>query len=167
MISRDDLRNLPRRAARPRGLIDGALKASLLVALVVQGMGAVPVQARADHRLGLDGMEAHCTTIHTVNLPEEALREYGIEAREGTGLITCLVQPSVERGDPDNLPAEVEAEYQRIGQAPLPIDMHETDLTSYVGTYRINSDYPLQFSVRMLVNGEVAVMTFEDLHPRI
>jgi len=68
------------------------------------------------------------------------------------------------------LPASIEVAHHSIGETPRPLPMHATevnDLVNYVGTYPVESHYPIQFSIDVEAEGEPpASMDMRDLQPR-
>lgn len=143
-------------AARPDGPPAPGLVAPLLLAAMLLGPAAAPARASAYHTEPLNGLIARCSTIVATQLPEQSLARYEVEADRNRGLLSCVVQPRDGDAVPDNVEAELRASYRPIGQAPQPLDIRqvrEGNLVTYLGTYRISGSEPIQFDVRIEVEG--------------
>lgn len=130
-----------------------------------------PAMARAYSNKEVDGLTVRCTTINLASLPEASRQRYGVSGGPDEGLLSCVVQAPARGSTPENVQADVHAEFHPIGQAPQPVPMREVregDLVTYLGTYPVEGSHPLQFSVSLAVPGAgTAELTFDDPHPRL
>lgn len=151
---------------RHRGLKVCLAISSGIAAMALSG----PAWTRAYHSQTLDGLIARCSTINTSTLPVASLKRYDVEADADKGLLSCVVQKRDDQLEPQNVRARVEAEYHPIGQVPEPIEIRqvrEQNLVTYLGTYSIRGESPLQFNVVMAVDDEAVEMNFDDQSPQL
>jgi hypothetical protein len=139
---------------------------------VLLALSALPgsAAARSDETFEFDGIEVRCSTINSATLPEASLERYDIDGSRDRGVLSCMVYRTSGDGPPENIRASVEAAHHSIGETPRPLPMRATeanDLVTYVGTYPVESQYPIQFSIDVDVAGQPPVsMDMRDLQPR-
>lgn len=146
----------PHDYSQERSRLAGAqLKICLLATVFAAAtLPAGSALARAYHSQSLDGLIARCSAVNTTTLPAASLKQYEVEPDPETGLLSCVVQHQMPGAEPDNVQAQVEATYHPIAQPPEAIRMREVrrgDLVTYLGTYPVRSEYPLQFNITLAV----------------
>jgi|GEM_PF-5593901 len=120
----------------------------------------------------VNGHTVRCSTIRSDTLSEDVLSRYLLEPSRSTGVLSCVVQPSaLERGDTENFEAELSAQAITLTGVPVPLEFREVledDQITYLATYAIPVDGPLNFEISALVPAatEATVIAFEDIHPQ-
>lgn len=146
---------------RRHGLALLTLTAALTTASVAHG--------RAYHTETVGDLVARCSTVNTTSLPEKSLELYGVSGSRDTGLASCVLQAQAPGNEPENRQAQVEIRYYTPGQTPRPADVREVregDLVTYLATYPIRSEDPLQFEVTIELEGAgTSQLQFTDHQP--
>lgn len=154
-----------------RALGTGRIKVCLVVIFAAAAAAvASPASARAYHSQSLDGLVARCSTVNTTTLPRESLERYGVEPDDERGLLSCVVQKQKPGLRPENVQAQVDAEYSLTGQPPREIELREVrenNLVTYLGTYPVRTEGPLVFSIELQVDDARVEMNFDDQSPHL
>jgi hypothetical protein len=138
--------------------------------LLVLTLAVPEAWGRAYVTENFEGYTVRCSAVPSIELPSEVLNRYRIDADDGTGVLSCVVQQQQADGSYTNVRADVTAAITNlvgIVEGSPVREVLQGDNVTYIATYDIPNENPLTFD--LVIEPEASrtsiPIQFEDIRP--